>query len=82
MQLNPIQIRLPKRQIITIDKKVKQKDYSSRSEAIRDYINKIETLETLRRFQELTFKENLNTKKLLTGLKNIRKQVYNETLNN
>lgn len=50
MALKSVQVRLTEQQLRIIDQKVKEGDYPSRSEAIRDYVRRAELFELFNRF--------------------------------
>ena len=59
MPMKAVQIRLTPEQLESIDRKVKQGLYRSRSEAIRDYIRKAEFFDSLVQFRKLASEAGL-----------------------
>lgn len=54
MSMKTVQIRLTEQQLKMIDDQVKEGKYPSRSEAIRDYLRKVELFELFNRFFAIT----------------------------
>jgi len=78
--MQTIQIRLPKEQLEKIDKEVKSGLYKSRSEAVRDYLKRMEFLEMFDNFQQIIDKESIDRENLTDTLSSIRKKVYKKYL--
>ncbi len=78
--MQTVQIRLPEEQLKKIDKEVKSGLYKSRSDAIRDYLSRIEFLKMFDDFQEIVDQENINKKELTTALSLARRKLYRKYL--
>ncbi len=78
--MQTVQIRLPEEQLKKIDKEVKSGLYKSRSDAIRDYLMRIEFLKMFDSFQETIEGENIDKEKLIAELSLARKKLYKKYL--
>jgi Arc/MetJ-type ribon-helix-helix transcriptional regulator len=78
--MQTVQIRLPEEQLKKIDKEVKSGLYKSRSDAIRDYLSRIEFLKMFDDFQEIIDQENIDKKQLTVALSSARKKLYRKYL--
>lgn len=74
MPMKTVQIRLTEQQLKMIDEKIKEGKYPSRSEAIRDYLRKVELFELFNRFFEITEGKPLQEE----DLERIRSKVWRE----
>lgn len=72
MPMQTVQVRLTEEQLKLIDEKVRRGEYPSRSEAIRDYIRKVEFLELFSRFAEVTGRKPFT----MSELEQARAQVW------
>ncbi len=78
--MQTVQIRLPEEQLKKIDKEIKGGLYKSRSEAIRDYLARIEFLKMFDDFQEIVSQENINREELTDSISSARKKLYKKYL--
>jgi len=76
MRMQTVQIRLAPAQVKSIDQKVKESRYPSRSEAIRDYIRKAEFFEGLTEFRKLTQAAGLTEAELEQDDESLRRKLY------
>lgn len=74
--METVQIRLKTEQLKRIDNQVKRGVYRSRSDAIRDYLERMELLSLFRDFQELIESENLSKELLLRQVSKARERLY------
>lgn len=74
MAMKTVQVRLTDEQLRMIDEKVAQGIYPSRSEAIRDYVRKIEFLEQFNQFFAVTRQQPFSEEEL----DEIRQKVWQE----
>lgn len=76
MAMKTVQIRLTPQQLESIDQKVREGKYQSRSEAIRDYIRKAEFFEALLEFRRLMSEAGLSEEEIWADDGSIRRAVY------
>jgi len=74
--METVQIRLPRDQLKRIDRDVRAGRYKSRSEAVRDYLNRLDLLSTFSDFQQLAEDENVSKRELLEAVKEERRKIY------
>ncbi len=77
-QMVSVQIRFPVKELKRIDSYVKDGEFSSRAEFIRDAVRKAEMLQSLQKFREIIKDEGITEKELLDGGKEIRKKLFKE----
>lgn len=80
MPMQTVQVRLTPDQIESIDQKVKNGCYQSRSEAIRDYIRKAEFFEVLAQFRKLTQEAGLKEEDVWQDDEEIRKELFQKLI--
>lgn len=80
MPMKTVQIRLTKEQLNMIDEKVKQGKYPSRSEAIRDYLRKVELFELFNRFFEITERAPISEEDLERARERVWKEKFERRL--
>ncbi len=78
--MQTLQIRLPEEQLKKIDKEVKSGLYKSRSEAIRDYLARMDFLKMFDDFQEIIDQDNVDKKKLSETISSARKKLHKKYL--
>ena len=78
--METLQIRLPQKQLREIDTKVRKGTYRSRSEAIRDYIDRIEFLSLIDEFQKIIEDRGVPKKELLKAAREARSKLYKKYL--
>ena len=78
--METVQIRLPRDQLKRIDRDVRAGRYKSRSEAVRDYLNRLDLLSTFSDFQQLAEDENVSKRELLEAVKEERRNIYRKYL--
>lgn len=78
--METLQIRLPKEQVQRLDRAIKEGVYRSRSEAVRDSLERMAFLSLLSRFQELIEKESIPKEELLKELQKARQGLYKKYL--
>jgi Arc/MetJ-type ribon-helix-helix transcriptional regulator len=78
--METLQIRLPKTALQKIDREVRNGVYRSRSEAVRDALERIELLSVFGAFRSLIEEEGIDKKALLQGAAKIRGQLYKSYL--
>jgi len=74
--MKTVQVRLTKEQLESIDRKVKEGRFQSRSEAIRDYIRKAEFFEALLEFRRLAAQAGLTEEEIWQDDESVRKALY------
>ena len=74
--MQTVQIRLSPEQVISIDQKIKKGIYQSRSEAIRDYIRRIEFFDAVDQFRKLTAEAGLTEEEILREDEQGRKKLF------
>ncbi|MCK4491216.1 MAG: ribbon-helix-helix protein, CopG family [Candidatus Altiarchaeales archaeon] len=74
--METIQIRLPEKEIKDMDKRVREGEYPSRSEAIRDMIRRAELFGIMSGFMELVKEEGISREEIGKG--DIRGEVHRE----
>lgn len=74
--METIQIRLPEKEVKDIDRRVRKREYPSRSEAIRDMIRRAELFEVMSGFMNLVKEEGVGRKDI--SKEGVRKEVYRE----
>lgn len=74
--MQTVQIRLSPDQVRSIDQKIKKGIYQSRSEAIRDYIRRIEFFDAVEQFRKLTAEAGLTEEDILQGDEGERKKLF------
>ncbi|OGF57346.1 MAG: hypothetical protein A2Z21_02360 [Candidatus Fraserbacteria bacterium RBG_16_55_9] len=80
--MKTVQIRLTPEQLESIDGKVDEGLFQSRSEAIRDYIRKAEFFEALAQFRALAAKAGLTEEEVWKDDEAIRKALYRKLFGN
>lgn len=75
-----IQIRLPKQQLQAIDFRIKKGEFSSRSEAIRAYIHRMELLDVMKKFQGIVDRAGVDKQDALKNLSAVREEIYRKFL--
>ncbi len=78
--METIQIRLPEGQLKKIDKEIKKGAYKSRSDAIRDYLARMEFLSMFNEFQEIADESKIDKKKLMQAISSARGKFYKKYL--
>lgn len=76
MKQATIQIRLPEGQLKRLDERIKKGEFKSRSEAVREYIQRMEFLSLVREFQKITEKGKVDKKSVLSNLERVRQEIY------
>lgn len=74
--MNTLQIRLPTSQVKKIDQSVKNGLYRSRSEAIRDALDRLEFITLMDSFQQTIERSGTDKKILLQGVRTMRQKLY------
>lgn len=75
-----IQIRLPERQLRAIDFRIKNGEFSSRSEAVRMYIQRMELLDVMKKFQDIVDRAGIDKQGALRNLSVVREEIYRKFL--
>jgi Arc/MetJ-type ribon-helix-helix transcriptional regulator len=78
--METLQIRLPKPIVQLLDRTIQKGLYKSRSEAIRDSLERMAFLSALDNIGNIIQEEGAKKEDLLRELKNIRKEVYKKYL--
>ncbi len=76
--METVQVRLTKSQIKGLDKLVKKGIYSSRGEAVRDSVRRLELMVSLLEIQEMAKKKGITKKELLDELTKIGDELYSQ----
>ncbi|RLI90417.1 MAG: hypothetical protein DRO95_06245 [Candidatus Altiarchaeales archaeon] len=76
--METVQVRLTKSQIESIDRLVKKGIYSSRGEAVRDAVRRLELMISLLELQEMAKKKGITKKELLDELAKIGDELYSQ----
>lgn len=78
--METLQIRLPKDLITLVDRAVRKGLYRSRSEAVRNALERMQFLAAFEALGDLFRKEGIDKTEVLEELGKIRKQVYKKYL--
>lgn len=74
--METLQIRLPRKQLSQIDREVREGIYRSRSEAVRDALERLNFLALMDSLGDIIKKEGLKKEEALKELKKIRAELY------
>lgn len=78
--METLQIRLPEEQIQNIDLQIKKGVFKSRSDAVRNALERLRFLALMDSFRDVIEKEEVSKENLLKELKKIRKELYKKYL--
>ena len=78
--METLQIRLSEKQVRRIDEAVRKGTYKSRSEVIRDAMERMEFLAALNELGDIIREENVSKEELFRELGKIRKEIYKKYL--
>ena len=76
--METIQIRLTESQVKGLDRLVKSGVYSSRGEAVRDAVRRIELMATLMDLQKMAREKGITRKELLEELTKVGDELYGQ----
>ena len=77
-QMVSVQVRFPPEELKRIDNYIKNGEFSSRAEFIRDAVRKAEMLRAIQTLREIMNKEGVSEKDLIEGGKKIRNKLFKE----
>lgn len=77
-QMVSVQVRFPLEELTRIDSYVKNGEFPSRAEFIRDAVRKTEMIRSLREMEKICEEEGVTAKELIKQGKEIRKELYKE----
>lgn len=77
-KMKSVQVRFPPEELDRIDTLVKEGEFHSRSDFIRDAVRKAEMIYSLEKMSKICEEEGINARELIESGKEIRGEIYKE----